>query len=70
MFDLTPTPAILTAAQAESLAALAAELDRLNHAVRGAVEAGLSVEMQRAERYHCGRGNWGDVMRPVVVKAG
>ncbi len=47
---------------------LANELHRLNHAVIEAVEAGISVEMQRGARHHAGGGNWGDLMIPIVVK--
>ena len=47
---------------------LASELHRLNNAVISAVEAGVSVELQRGARHHAGGGNWGDMMIPVVIK--
>ena len=47
---------------------LASELHRLNNAVISAVEAGVSVELQRGARHHSGGGNWGDLMIPVVIK--
>ena len=59
----------LTTAQVESLARVSDELDRLHEAIRGAVDAGVSVELERSARYHCGGGHWGDLMRPVVVRA-
>lgn len=72
MFDMIPQGApdalALTAPQRDRLEAVAAELDRLNETIRQAVNAGLSVELHRSERYHCGGGCWGDMMRPVVVK--
>ena len=72
MFDMIPQDApdalALTALQRDRLEAVAAELDRLNETIRQAVNAGLSVELHRSERYHCGGGCWGDMMRPVVVK--
>jgi hypothetical protein len=47
---------------------LANELHRLNNAVISAVEAGISVELQRGARHHVEGGFWGDLMIPVVVK--
>ncbi len=44
------------------------ELQRLNAVIRDAVDAGLAVELHRSERYHCGGGCWGDMMKPVIVK--
>jgi hypothetical protein len=49
---------------------LANDLHRLNHAMVDAVEAGLSVELQRVARHHADGGYWGDLMVPVVVKQG
>ena len=72
MFDMIPQGAdgtqALTDAQMDCIEAVAAELERLNAVIRAAVDAGLSVELHRSERYHCGGGCWGDMMRPVVVK--
>jgi hypothetical protein len=58
----------LTDKQMDCIESVAAELDRLNAVIRAAVDAGLSVELQRSERYHCGGGCWGDMMKPVIVK--
>jgi hypothetical protein len=33
-----------------------------------AVEAGVSVELIRSARHHCGNGNWGDLLTPIIVK--
>ncbi len=59
---------ILSDQQAAAMEDVYAELGRLNMAIRAAVDAGLSVELFRSKRYHCGGGCWGDVMKPVVVK--
>lgn len=67
MFDMIPEDT-LSATQMDRLAEVSRQAEALNAAVRRAVEAGLSVELQRAERHHCGGGCWGDLMRPVVVK--
>jgi hypothetical protein len=67
MFDMTSDHA-LSDAQMDRIEDVVAQLERLNAAVRAAVEAGLSVELHRSERHHCGSGCWGDVMRPVIVK--
>jgi hypothetical protein len=47
---------------------LANELHRLNNAVISAVNAGISVELQRGARHHSEAGFWGDLMIPIVVK--
>jgi hypothetical protein len=47
---------------------LANDLHRLNTAVIAAVEAGISVELQRGARHHAEGGYWGDLMIPIVVK--
>jgi hypothetical protein len=47
---------------------LANDLHRLNQSVMAAVEAGVSVELIRSARHHCGNGNWGDLLTPVIVK--
>ena len=71
MFDMTPEAhegtTSLTERQMIGIKAVAEQLGRLNAAIRDAVDAGLSVELHRSERYHCGSGCWGDVMKPVVV---
>ena len=47
---------------------LANDLHRLNNAVISAVNAGISVELQRGARHHSEDGFWGDLMIPIVVK--
>ena len=54
--------------QRHALTTLANDLHRLNNSVISAVEAGLSVELQRASRHHAGGGFWGDLMIPIIVK--
>ena len=56
--------------QAAAIRILANDLHRLNQAVINAVESGISVELVRSARHHCGTGNWGDLLVPVVVKDG
>jgi hypothetical protein len=58
----------MNAEQKAAIRALAHNLDRLNSAVMAAVEAGLSVELQRSARHHHTAGYWGDLMTPLVVK--
>lgn len=47
---------------------LANDLHRLNASVMKAVDAGLSVELQRSARHHHEGGFWGDLLTPIVVK--
>ena len=47
---------------------VANDLHRLNQSVMKAVEAGVSVELIRSARHHCGNGNFGDLLTPVIVK--
>ncbi|MGU9963438.1 MAG: hypothetical protein ACNYPD_04940 [Candidatus Halichondribacter symbioticus] len=47
---------------------LANDLHRLNQSVIRAVDAGLSVELIRSSRHHCGEGNWGDLLVPVITR--
>lgn len=49
---------------------LANDLHRLNQSVMRAVDAGVSVELIRSSRHHCGTGNWGDLLVPVITKKG
>ncbi len=49
---------------------VANDLHRLNQSVMKAVEAGVSVELIRSARHHCGNGNFGDLLTPVIVKQG
>ena len=72
MFDMTShtleSDLALSDTQMDRIEAVAEQLDRLNAAIREAVDSGLSVELHRSERYHCGSGCWGDMMKPVIVK--
>ncbi len=72
MFDMTSHTLddglALTEAQMERIEEVAQRIEELNAAVREAVNAGLSVELNRSERHHCGGGCWGDLMKPVIVK--
>jgi hypothetical protein len=43
------------------------DIERLNRTIREAVETGLTIELVRAARHHCGGGNWGDVMSPKFL---
>ena len=54
--------------QKSAIRMLANDLHRLNQAVMRAVEAGLSVELQRTARHHAEGGYWGDLLMPIVVK--
>ena len=55
-------------AQKSAIRMLANDLHRLNQAVMRAVEAGLSVDLQRTARHHAEGGYWGDLLMPIVVK--
>lgn len=54
--------------QRTAIRVVANELHRLNAAVMKAVDAGLSVELQRTARHHSDGGYWGDLLVPIVVK--
>lgn len=58
----------MTDEQQAAIRVLANELHRLNQAVIGCVDAGLSVELQRTARHHSEDGFWGDLLVPIVVK--
>ena len=45
---------------------IANSLHRLNDAVIAAVNAGVSVELMRASRYHNEEGAWGDMLVPII----
>ncbi|MBP1806119.1 hypothetical protein [Rubellimicrobium aerolatum] len=73
MYDMTPDAMdqdtmTLSERQTAAIEAVADQITRLNAAVRESVDSGMSVELQRSERYHCGGGCWGDMMKPVIVK--
>lgn len=57
----------MSADQQSAIRILANDLHRLNQSVMKAVEAGVSVELVRSARHHGGKGNWGDLLIPVVV---
>jgi hypothetical protein len=54
--------------QASTFQALAKQAENLNTAMREAVEAGLSIELQRMSRHHRDGGYWGDILAPTIVK--
>ncbi len=56
--------------QASRFQALAQQAEHLNTAMREAVEAGLSIELQRMSRHHRDGGYWGDILAPTIVKQG
>ena len=60
----------MSADQQSAIRMLANDLHRLNQSVMKAVEAGVSVELVRSARHHGGRGNWGDLLIPVIVTQG
>lgn len=58
----------MTADEQSAIRRVANDLHRLNQSVMLAVEAGVSVELVRSARHHCGNGNWGDLLTPIIVK--
>lgn len=58
----------MTEAQEAAIRALGNDVHRLNQSVIRAVDAGLSVELQRTARHHAEGGYWGDLLVPIVVK--
>lgn len=60
----------MTAEQQSAIRMLANDLHRLNQSVMKAVDAGVSVELVRSARHHGGKGNWGDLLIPVIVTQG
>lgn len=56
--------------QRQAIKRLANDLHRLNTSMIEAVNAGISVELQRGARHHAEGGYWGDLMIPVVMKKG
>jgi hypothetical protein len=54
--------------QHQSIQALATNIENLNAAMRDAVDAGLSIELQRTARHHHASGFWGDLVSPQIVK--
>jgi len=60
----------MSADQQSAIRMVANDLHRLNQSVMKAVEAGVSVELVRSARHHCGNGNWGDLLIPVIMTQG
>ncbi len=54
--------------QRSTLMTLAQDIEKLNSSMREAVDAGLSIELERASRHHHSAGYWGDILAPRVVK--
>ena len=57
-----------TAEQDSKIRIVTNSLHRLNEAITEAVQAGLTVEIKRASRFHGGTGNWGDQIYLVLDK--
>jgi hypothetical protein len=62
-------PQNLTSHQQSCLAALTSNIEQMNITMRQAVEAGLSIELRRASRHHQAEGNWGDIIKPTIIKS-
>jgi hypothetical protein len=54
--------------QRQAVKRLANDLHRLNTSMIEAVNAGISIELQRGARHHAEGGYWGDLMIPVVMR--
>jgi hypothetical protein len=54
--------------QRDAVKRLANDLHRLNTSMIEAVNAGISIELQRGARHHAEGGYWGDLMIPVVMR--
>ena len=50
----------------QAIRRVADAVHRMNEAIRGAIDTGVSVELVRASRFHDGAGNWGDQMIPMI----
>jgi hypothetical protein len=61
---------MMNADQQSAIRMVANDLHRLNQSVMKAVESGVSVELIRSARHHCGDGNFGDLLTPIIVKKG
>ncbi|MEE9354970.1 MAG: hypothetical protein V3U75_05210 [Methylococcaceae bacterium] len=61
---------LMDADQQSAIRMVANDLHRLNQSVMKAVESGVSVELIRSARHHCGDGNFGDLLTPIIVKQG
>lgn len=58
----------MTDEQRHTFLTVARILQQLNESICGAVDTGLSIELQRIRRHHHAGGYWGDIMMPLVVK--
>lgn len=66
--ERTEEQSLLMNGEQQAVARMVAnDLHRLNQSVMKAVEAGISVELVRSARHHCGNGNWGDLLIPVIA---
>ncbi|MDP6109101.1 MAG: hypothetical protein QGF71_03380 [Rhodospirillales bacterium] len=55
--------------QDSALRMLASNIHRLNESIVKAADAGLTVELMRASRYHAATaGCWGDQMVPIITR--
>ncbi|TCT44581.1 SMc00767 family acetate metabolism repressor [Martelella mediterranea] len=57
----------MTTEQQAAIRMIANDLHRLNQSVMRAVDAGISVELIRSARHHCGKGSWGDLLTPLII---
>lgn len=57
----------MTAEQQAAIRMIANDLHRLNQSVMRAVDSGISVELIRSARHHCGKGSWGDLLTPLII---
>jgi hypothetical protein len=60
----------MTSTQRQQMTHVLEHIEKLNRSVKQAVESGLTIEISRAARHHCGGGNWGDVMSTQVSAKG
>ena len=56
--------------QEEAFTAVIAQAKALNDAIARAVDAGLTIEVGRARRYHTPQAMWGDQIAPVIQPRG
>lgn len=68
--SLTKGEADMTEDREMAIRQIANSLHRLNDAVIAAVNAGVSVELMRASRYHNEEGAWGDMLVPIIHQKG
>lgn len=66
--DVARDPGEFTPEQDSKIRIITNNLHRLNDSIVQAVEAGLTVEIKRASRFHSGPGNWGDQIYLAIAK--